>query len=85
MENLHEETCCNCGVAFFITKGFHSLLIKSGQSFYCPNGHGQHYSENERKIWQRKLDEKQQTIYELENQIRLLKVKPKRGRPAKKK
>lgn len=39
------ETCCQCGVAFGIPsdlqKELHSRL---GTSFYCPNGHGQHYT-----------------------------------------
>lgn len=39
------ETCCSCGMAFAMTREFHAARkAKPGSSFYCPAGHGQHYT-----------------------------------------
>lgn len=39
------ETCCNCGIPFFMPTYLQKRLIQNkGEAFYCPNGHGQHYS-----------------------------------------
>lgn len=39
------EECCNCGVLFGMTDEFHDQRLKDGntRTFYCPNGHNQHY------------------------------------------
>lgn len=39
------ETCCNCGIPFFMPS-YHQkvLLANKGQSFYCPNGHSMSYT-----------------------------------------
>lgn len=41
---LNPLECCNCGVVFAITETFESRRRKSGDIFYCPNGHGQSYT-----------------------------------------
>jgi len=41
--STYQETCCKCGIAFWITQDFHDQLVKCKNIFYCPNGHGQHY------------------------------------------
>jgi hypothetical protein len=42
--DFHVEECCNCGVVFAMTEQFYSKRYENkGTSFYCPNGHGQHY------------------------------------------
>ena len=39
------ETCCDCGIPFFMPTYHYERLIKNkGELFYCPNGHGQHYT-----------------------------------------
>lgn len=39
------EHCCNCGMAFAMTRDFHRRRLENkGSSFYCPAGHGQHYT-----------------------------------------
>ena len=42
---FHVEECCNCGVVFAMTIEFYRARQKEKEegSFYCPNGHGQHY------------------------------------------
>jgi hypothetical protein len=43
---LRSQTCCHsgCGVIFGIEQTYDDILRRSHKSFYCPNGHGQHYS-----------------------------------------
>lgn len=43
------ENCCNCGVTFALTKEHYNELQKMGiaKTFYCPNGHPQHYTKSE--------------------------------------
>ncbi len=41
----HTPVCCaTCGVLFTISKTHRSHLEKSEESFYCPNGHKQYYT-----------------------------------------
>lgn len=39
--------CCECTIHFSIPVAFYNLRKKDGNSFYCPAGHKQHYSETE--------------------------------------
>ncbi len=41
---LCTETCINCGVTFGVPETFQDKRLQDHKSFYCPNGHGQHYS-----------------------------------------
>lgn len=46
-------TCCSCGVVFAMTAEMNRKRMKSGERFYCPNGHGQAYTDTDaRKIKQ---------------------------------
>lgn len=38
------EECCNCGMPFAMTTDFKNRRLKDHKSFYCPMGHGQHYT-----------------------------------------
>ena len=42
------HACCRCGIAFAVTKEFNRECLDDrgprGKQFYCPNGHGQHYT-----------------------------------------
>lgn len=40
-----EQTCCvkGCGVEFAVTAAFDKQRIEKKDTFYCPNGHAQHY------------------------------------------
>lgn len=53
------ETCCNCGIAFGMPQGFRSEKLRNGGSFYCPNGHGQHYTETTVRKLERQLASEQ--------------------------
>jgi hypothetical protein len=41
--DLRTICCCVCGVTFAIGETFNSKLQETGNEFYCPNGHKQHY------------------------------------------
>lgn len=56
-EWLVEETCCNCGIAFAMPQGMQMRLKERGGSFYCPNGHGQHYTKTDNQKLQERLAE----------------------------
>lgn len=53
---IEEVTCCSCGVIFGIEKNFKQRLRDSGDSFYCPAGHGQHYTETAEKKYKREIE-----------------------------
>src|SRR5437879_2340021 len=44
-ETLIVEQCCNCSIYFALPQSMRERLLDIGGSFYCPNGHGQHYSK----------------------------------------
>lgn len=53
-EREEAETCCNCGVEF-ASPVLRKRLI-DGKSFYCPNGHSQHYTKTTSQKLQEQLD-----------------------------
>lgn len=40
---LRAQTCCDCGVLFGLEVGYDDRRHEDKKSFYCPNGHPQHY------------------------------------------
>jgi hypothetical protein len=52
------EHCCDCFVAFAIPKELQEKRLRDGGSFYCPNGHGQSYTETENMRLRKSLEEK---------------------------
>jgi hypothetical protein len=44
MSTLVIEECCNCHIRFGMPSGLQSQRRDDHKSFYCPNGHGQHYT-----------------------------------------
>lgn len=43
-EWFETEQCCNCGVSFAMTADFKRRRLEDRKIFYCPAGHGQHYT-----------------------------------------
>lgn len=41
---LRQEYCCVCGILFCFPENFEAERRRDRASFYCPNGHGQHYT-----------------------------------------
>lgn len=46
---LRSQTCCNCGVLFGVEVGYDDRRRDDQQTFYCPNGHGQSYTQSRTK------------------------------------
>lgn len=44
---LVSETCCNCGIPFAMPDYLQRQCKENKKNFYCPNGHGQHYTTSE--------------------------------------
>lgn len=38
-------SCCECGLSFAVSEKFKADLRRSGNEFWCPNGHKQRYTE----------------------------------------
>jgi hypothetical protein len=38
------EACCACGIDFGMSRGLYDARRKDHGTFYCPNGHAQHYT-----------------------------------------
>lgn len=53
--------CCNCGVMFGMTEGLHGERLTKGGSFWCPNGHTQHFTEPETERLKRLLKNAEST------------------------
>jgi hypothetical protein len=53
---LVEITCCNCFTHFAMDKDLNQRLRSTGGTFYCPNGHGQVYTESEVQRLQKQLN-----------------------------
>ena len=53
--------CCNCGVVFAMAEGLYDERHNKGGSFWCPNGHSQHFTEPETTKLKRLLKNAQST------------------------
>lgn len=57
------EHCCNCGMPFAMTNSFRNKRLKDRGSFYCPAGHGQHYTgKSEEQKLRDQLDSANQSL-----------------------
>ena len=69
---LEPISCCICGVAFGVPSHMKEKRLNDQQSFFCPNGHKQHFTglseverlrkqletaDNSRKFYERRLGE----------------------------
>lgn len=48
--------CFSCGSLFAVPESVNDEWLRSGRSFYCPNGHSQHYTESTEKRLQAAKD-----------------------------
>lgn len=63
--DLVEITCCNekCHVTFGLSSGhYQQCKADSSRTFFCSNGHGQHFSESEADKLRRERDRLQQQM-----------------------
>lgn len=54
---LISETCCNCGVVFAMSDQFQAVRMEDHGWFYCPAGHSQHYTDDNKADRERKRAE----------------------------
>ncbi len=55
-------TCCKCGCDFGLPGGLYDKLRENEKSFYCPNGHPQHFCESSTKKLERELASKERAL-----------------------
>ena len=60
---LKTETCCNCGVPFAMPDYMMRRLKDEGGTFYCPNGHAQHYTRPTVKVLREQLESRDELLY----------------------
>lgn len=53
---LAQEICCSCDITFAVPETFQARRKNDGQMFYCPAGHGQHYTDTEAKRLRREVE-----------------------------
>jgi hypothetical protein len=44
---LTTHTCCGCAIVFAMPDELRARLKRDGGTFYCPNGHAQHFTQTE--------------------------------------
>lgn len=69
------EECCNCGVIFFMTNSLNKSFRNTKKTFYCPNGHGQSYSESTEDKLNRDIMYLNNKVFNLERENTALKAK----------
>lgn len=51
------EYCYKCGVPFCFSEDFYKRRQDDGHSFFCPNGHSQHYTESTVQKLQKQIEQ----------------------------
>lgn len=69
-QNLRTETCYSCGVLFAMAEDFYQARLADKAMFYCPAGHGQHYTgKTEAQKLKEQLDEERRQRQSAEQRI----------------
>lgn len=58
--------CSACGVLFAVPDDVDKELVDSGRTFYCPNGHAQHYTNSTAKQLKDEKDRHARTVARLD-------------------
>lgn len=45
-DGIYFQLCCTCGVEFGVPDEYDTHRRNDGRTFYCPNGHGQSYTDS---------------------------------------
>lgn len=71
--SIIEESCCKCGIAFWLTAKHKRHLRDSHEWFYCPSGHKQYYSgESDAEKYKRQLGKCRNSLDGLESRNTML-------------
>lgn len=54
--------CYKCSVGFAVGASIRKRWLDSGDSFYCPAGHSQHYTESEVQKLKKQLEAEQRSV-----------------------
>jgi septal ring factor EnvC (AmiA/AmiB activator) len=54
---FEEVVCCKCGTTFQMDAELDELRQEDGETFYCPNGHAQSYTESTESEMKKLRDE----------------------------
>lgn len=63
------ETCYKCAVEFALPVAVRDARANDGAPFYCPNGHGQHYTKSENDKLKDRIVELEKIIEQKERSI----------------
>ncbi len=68
--NLALETCCVCGTVYAASAILLDARKDSGDTFWCPNGHGQSYTESTVDKLNKRLEKaREDTLYQRDRKI----------------
>lgn len=67
---LDTEDCYSCGVTFAMPRSFKEQRQRDGKNFYCPAGHGQHYTETEADRLRKELERTKRNLEWAESRTR---------------
>lgn len=64
-------SCCECGIIFGVPPLWERSRRSDGRTFYCPNGHGQHFNQGKSKADQlaEELSRERQRVAERDDEI----------------
>lgn len=64
------ETCCSCGIPFFMPTYFYRHKLATKERFHCPNGHGMSYTgKTEAEKLKEQLEKLQQNQEKREEEL----------------
>jgi hypothetical protein len=67
---LSTETCCSCFIQFAMPEELQTKRRNDGGSFYCPNGHSQHYTKTRVQELEEQLNRERAAKERAENEKR---------------
>lgn len=70
--NLETIRCCECSVLFAIPQQLKEHLEDSGDWFYCPNGHRQHYTKTTIQRLKEELEQKKRFLEYGDKRLQIL-------------
>jgi hypothetical protein len=80
--NLRQLDCCHerCGITWWVAKGYYDELVDKKHLFYCPNGHSQQFTRNEKDRLNEMIAKQTSEIFDLKTQLAAKCNKPRRTR-----
>jgi hypothetical protein len=67
-----------CGITWWIASGYYDKLVDKKHWFYCPNGHSQHFTRNEKDRLNEVISKQMSELADLKRQLATKIKKPRR-------